>query len=375
MSTYVEIHALQTVPPSCINRDDTGAPKSAIYGGVHRARVSSQSWKRAIREDFNQRLDPKDIGTRSTQIASEIAKAIVALDPTLSEQAINLAADAMEASGFKRPVSKSRGKNKVAGDPETGYLVFLSQRQIEALAAAAVEASADDKPLAAMKSAKVKSLVNADHSVDIALFGRMIADSTDLNVDAACQVAHALSVHEASTEYDFYTAVDDARDRDDSEEDAGAGMMGTVGFLSATLYRYAAVNMDQLNRNLGSSEASSRALKAFVQGFIESMPTGKINTFANGTRPAVVLVTVAEGQPTSLVEAFEEPVRAEDGHLKPAIARLATHANEVFETWRRPRASFVVGLPSLVGDLDKVGRVVSIDDLYDALRDELSESE
>lgn len=159
--------------------------------------------------------------------------------------------------------------------PETGYLVFLSQRQIDSLAGAAIEASAEVDPLKAMKAAKVKALIDTDHSVDIALFGRMIADSSDLNVDAACQVAHALSVHEAVPEYDFYTAVDDAKDRNEEEEDAGAGMMGTVGFVSSTMYRYAAINVDQLKINLGNEKAIRMAIEAFLRSFVESMPTGK----------------------------------------------------------------------------------------------------
>ncbi len=290
MTTYLEIHALQTVPPSNMNRDDAGTPKTALYGGVTRARVSSQSWKRAIRSDFNEQLDPTDVGTRSRTIVAEIANVITDRRRDLADQATPLAVAAMEAAGFKKPVPPKR-KNSEEGSPETGYLVFLSQRQIESLADAAIGVADEADPLKAMRAAKVKDLVDADHSVDIALFGRMVADSADLNVDAACQVAHAISVHEANPEYDFYTAVDDAKSRNEDEVDAGAGMMGTVGFLSSTFYRYAVINVDQLLANLGSAEAASRAITAFMQSFINAMPSGKQNTFANGTRPAAVLVT------------------------------------------------------------------------------------
>ena len=363
MTTYVEIHALHTVPPSCINRDDTGAPKTAPYGGVIRSRVSSQAWKRAIRDQFNNELDPKEVGTRSTQITSEIATSIRTLRPDLAGDAIDLAVAAMEAAGFKKPVAKTRGRDKVLGDPETGYLVFLSQHQIDALAQAAVDTCDEPDPKKSMKAAKVKELANADHSIDIALFGRMIADSADLNVDAACQVAHALSVHEAEPQYDFYTAVDDARARDEDEIDAGAGMMGTVGYVAATLYRYAAVNVDQLERNLGSADAPRRAIQVFLRAFVESMPTGKINTFANHTRPSAVLVTIATGQPTSLVGAFEEPVRADGGYLKPAVARLADYADEYFSTWRQPSHAYVLGLPTDVEPLSRLGDRISLDEL------------
>ena len=186
MTTYLEIHALQTVPPSNMNRDDAGTPKTALYGGVTRARVSSQSWKRAIRSDFNEQLDPTDVGTRSRTIVAEIANVITDRRRDLADQATPLAVAAMEAAGFKKPVPPKR-KNSEEGSPETGYLVFLSQRQIESLADAAIGVADEADPLKAMRAAKVKDLVDADHSVDIALFGRMVADSADLNVDAAAR--------------------------------------------------------------------------------------------------------------------------------------------------------------------------------------------
>ncbi|MFT3888552.1 MAG: type I-E CRISPR-associated protein Cas7/Cse4/CasC [Arachnia sp.] len=363
MTTYIEFHALQTVPPSNINRDDSGAPKTAVYGGVTRSRVSSQSWKRAIREDFNETLDPLEVGTRSRMIVGSIATSIEARRPDLSDRAQDLAVAAMEAAGFKKPVPKTHRKGEPEGQPETGYLVFLSQRQIESLAEAAVAVSDEADPLSAMKAAKVKQLVDADHSIDIALFGRMIADSSDLNVDAACQVAHAISVHEATPEYDFYTAVDDAKDRNEDEEDAGAGMMGTVAYISSTLYRYAAINVDQLSENLGSAEATNRAIEAFLRSFVVSMPSGKQTTFANGTRPDVVLVTVGTGQPTSLVGAFEAPVKAREGYMGPAVERLAEHAKDVFSTWRTPEKIFVTALPAYRATLATVAEARTLDEL------------
>ncbi|MDO4718145.1 MAG: type I-E CRISPR-associated protein Cas7/Cse4/CasC [Propionibacteriaceae bacterium] len=373
MTTYVEIHALQSVPPSNINRDDSGTPKTALYGGVTRSRVSSQSWKRAIRKHFNDTLDPSDIGMRSRMLVTEIARTISDRQPDLADVAEDLAVNAMEAAGFKRPVPKTRGKN-AEGVPETGYLVFLSQRQIDSLAGAAIEASADVDPLKAMKAAKVKALIDTDHSVDIALFGRMIADSSDLNVDAACQVAHALSVHEAVPEYDFYTAVDDAKDRNEEEEDAGAGMMGTVGFVSSTMYRYAAINVDQLKINLGNEKAIRMAIEAFLRSFVESMPTGKQNTFANATRPCAVMVTVGTGQPTSLVGAFEKPLRSSEGYESEAVDRLAEYARGVFSTWRRPSTVLVTALPGHERELADLGMKVSFDDLVTSAADSAMES-
>ena len=362
MTLYVEIHALQNVPPSNINRDDAGSPKTARYGGVLRSRVSSQSWKKAIRDDFNQHLDPLEVGTRSRMLVADIAHGIASERPDLAERAEDLAVAAMEAAGFKKPVPQQRGKAKES-TPETGYLVFMSARQIAALAGAAIEASDEPNPMAAMRAAKVKGLVDADNSIDIALFGRMVADSTDLNVDAACQVAHAIGVHAAEPEYDFYTAVDDAKNRNAEEEDAGAGMMGTIAFISSTLYRYAALNVDQLRLNLGNDTAVQQAISAFVRSFVQAMPTGKQNSFAAATRPSAVLVTVASGQPTSLVGAFEAPITTRGGFMKPANRALSDHAQEVFETWRTPDHVFVHGLASEIEPLTALGEPVSLDDL------------
>lgn len=337
MTTYLELHALQSVPPSNLNRDDTGSPKTATYGGVLRARVSSQAWKRAIREDFNARLAPDQVGTRTKQIVELLRDEILTQAPDLAEHADALAIAAFGAVGLK--LTKPRGKSDA--NAELGYLIFFSAQQVRALAAAAIEAAAASDPKKALQERKAKELVNSDHSIDLALFGRMVADVPDLNVDAACQVAHALGVHAVTPEDDYFTAVDDLKEQ---AQETGAGMIGTVQFNASTFYRYAAVNVEQLQVNLGNPDAVRLALAEFVRSFVESMPSGKQNTFANGTRPEVVLVTVGTGQPTNLVGAFEDPVRPDGGYLKPAAEALATYATDVFGTWRTPDVVFVCGL-------------------------------
>lgn len=364
MTTYLEIHALQTLPPSNVNRDDTGAPKTATYGGVLRARVSSQSWKSAIRRDFEQRLDPDLVGTRTKQIVEWLRDEIAAQDPDLTNRAEELAAAAFKAVGLK--LTKPRGNKE--GVEELGYLIFFSSQQIRALASAAIQAAAEPDPEKAMKAAKVKDLLDRDHSIDLALFGRMVADAPDINVDAACQVAHALGVHEVTPEYDYFTAVDD---RKEDAEETGAGMIGTVEFNASTLYRYAAVNVDLLQENLGHVDATRIALAEFVRSFIVSMPSGKQNTFANGTRPDVVMVTVATGQPTNLVGAFEEPVRPDAGYAKPAASALAAHAADVFTTWRTLQTVLVCGLAGAREALAGVPGAATV--TYDELADRAAE--
>ncbi|HEX6077564.1 MAG TPA: type I-E CRISPR-associated protein Cas7/Cse4/CasC [Micromonosporaceae bacterium] len=356
--TFIDIHVLQTVPPSNLNRDDTGSPKSATYGGVRRARVSSQAWKRATRLAFEDRFDRSELGVRTKRIVELLAKKIAELNPELDDRATEIAAETFEAVGITVKVPKEK---TVA---ESDYLVFLSRRQVENLARAAVQAAAADDVKKAL--AKVKDLADRDHSVDVALFGRMVADQADMNVDAAAQVAHAISVHPVETEFDYFTAVDDTN----PEEETGAGMIGTVEFNSSTLYRYATVDVNRLAENLGDDTATTRAVEAFVECFIRSMPTGKQNTFANRTLPEAVVVQVRDRQPINLVGAFENPVResATSGRVKVAAEALRDEALEIARAYgERPVASWVTRVGSDTASLNDLGENVPLDDLVSAV--------
>ena len=371
MSTYVDIHIIQSLPPSCVNRDDSGSPKSAVYGGVRRLRVSSQSWKRATRLYFNDLLDAKDVGVRTKRVVEVLAERITEDAPELAGDAVTLAEGVFKAARIK--LSPPRGKKDAP--QESGYLLFLSTSQIARLAELAIASARDGETLDAKT---VKKIFKEAHAVDIALFGRMVADDTDLNVDAACQVAHAISTHAAENEYDFFTAVDDDKSRSE-EEDAGAGMMGTVEFSSATMYRYATVNLDMLVENLGDGDAALRALEVFIKGFCLSMPTGKQNTFANRTLPEAVVVSVRDDQPVSLVGAFEKPIRTNeaDGYLARSAEALAEHARAIEDSYGlKPLASFVVALkgggvlaPEGPDAPAPLGERVSFADLPDRVRE------
>ena len=363
MSTYVDIHVIQNLPPSCVNRDDSGSPKSAVYGGVRRLRVSSQSWKRATRLYFNDLLDAKDVGVRTKRVAELLAARITEDAPDLAGSATKLAEEVFKTARIKL----SPPRNKKDAPPESGYLLFLSTSQVERLAELAIASAHSGE---ALDAKAVKKVFKEAHAVDIALFGRMVADDTDLNVDAACQVAHAISTHAAENEYDFFTAVDDEKSRSE-EEDAGAGMMGTVEFSSATMYRYATVNIDMLVENLGDDDAALRALEVFIRGFCLSMPTGKQNTFANRTVPEAVVVTVREDQPVSLVGAFEEavPADAARGYVARSVEALARHAATIEDNYGlEPLRSFVVALTDS-NAVASLGERVSFKDLPERVRE------
>ncbi|WP_250298966.1 type I-E CRISPR-associated protein Cas7/Cse4/CasC [Streptomyces sp. A 4/2] len=390
--TIIDVHVLQTVPPSNLNRDDTGTPKTAVYGGVRRARVSSQAWKRATRKAFRDLLDPEELGFRTKRVVELVAERITRVDASLNgDVAIALAAETLRAvTGSKkievprRKAESAKKKGEPEPPPESSYLMFLSARQIDGLARLAVEGADDIKAYLQVKEHKdrARGIADTRHSVDIALFGRMVADSADFNVDAAAQVAHAISVHQVEIESDYFTAVDDQNEKN---EESGAGMIGTVDFNSATLYRYAALDVDRLRDNLGVGrrpdqpldEPVRRAVRAFLEGFVASMPTGKINTFGNHTLPEAVIVTLRSARPISFVAAFEEPVLAPQGsggHLRGACAQLLAHVSDIekaYEVTGNPR--WVLRAGAATEPLAALGIAVTLSGLLDGVSDAVAE--
>lgn len=344
MNLTIDVHVIQSVPPSNLNRDDTGSPKTAVYGGVRRARVSSQAWKRATRRDSEDYLDTTEFGVRTKRAVELLAGRIHRLSPSIgAEDAQARATAVLNLAGLK---TKARRKAE-SGEPElTEYLVFFSNQQLDKLAALTVES--DGGPPNARAA---KNILKEGNSFDLALFGRMVANDADLNVDAACQVAHALSTHAVTNEYDYYTAVDD----ENPEDETGAGMIGTVEFNSATLYRYATVSVGALHENLGHSEATARAVEAFVRSFVQSMPTGKQNTFANGTLPEAVVIMV-RNRGVNLVGAFEDAVLgSQGGFVRGSCERLAVYATEMAAAYAAPPTATLV---TRVGE-----RTAALDDL------------
>lgn len=361
MSLVIDIHALQTVPPSLINRDDTGAPKSAIFGGVPRQRVSSQSWKRAIRRYFEDNFDAQQIGDRSKRLPEKIASRLI--DAGLErDEAIKRVEDLFKAAGIKTAIDKPK-KNDDSDDkpspyPRTGYLLFLSQQQIDR-AVEELLAREGEKP----SKGDAKAILDTDHSVDMAMFGRMVADDAAYNVDASVQVAHAIGIHGSTPDFDYFTAVDDLAEEG---EETGAGMIGTVQMMSSTMYRYATINFDGLKKNLDSADAASLAVEHFIEAFVSSMPTGKINTFANQTLPELLYVAVRDTRPVSLVNAFEVPVEAEQGasRRKVAVDRLAQEARDVESVYGfKPLAAYVMGIGETADSFTEIAEKTTLQDL------------
>lgn len=330
MTRFIELHLIQNFAPSCLNRDDTGAPKDAMFGGYRRSRISSQCLKRAIRDTFSSAglLTAEELGIRTRNILSLLQDKLSDKGITESRAAIEQTLSILKLK-LKEP--KKKDKDEDIKQPQTEYLLFLSNNAVNELAdviEAHLDALSGGKESRELKKA-IEDCIGSASAVDVALFGRMLADRKELNVDAAAQVAHAISTHRVDRESDFFTAVDDwTRDAE-----ADAGMLGTVEFNSSCQYRYAVVNLDQLQRNLGGDAVlARRGLLAFLQASVHAIPTGKQNTFAAHNLPSFVGITVRTGQPVSLANAFEVPVKAGDhrrGLAAASVTKLQDHCQQL----------------------------------------------
>jgi CRISPR system Cascade subunit CasC len=355
----IEIHVLQNFAPSNLNRDDTGTPKDCELGGVRRARISSQCLKRAMRDAFeSQRLVPEDaLAARTKRVVDDVATRVAEKRSVELDRARGAVVAALGGAGLKADPAK---------EWKTQYLLFVPRRvmgelaelvatHFDALAEEAAPAEPDPAAPAAKAGAraakasakKAKSdakdavprevaagvarlLADASRTPELALFGRMIADAPEWNVEAACQVAHAVSTHRVSMEFDFYTAIDDLK-KDDT---AGSDMMGTISFNSACFYRYLVVDTAELEKNLGADgaarEQARETVEALVRAAVLAIPTGKQNSMAAHNPPSLVLADVREGAPSrSLANAFVDPVRPKAGArgdlVAQSIERLGKH--------------------------------------------------
>ncbi|WP_280396330.1 type I-E CRISPR-associated protein Cas7/Cse4/CasC [Nocardia brasiliensis] len=330
-NTYVDVHVLHSVPPSNPNRDDNGTPKHAQYGGVRRARVSSQAWKRATRMAMaNDGAEPESArSTRTKRIGALVATRLAEVAGIGMEDATRIT-NALLATLHISPGRRSS---------ETAYLLYFGRSQVDRIVALVAERVAelallDDAALAAaVAPMDVRERLGSGHPVDVALFGRMIAQVPQLNIDAAVQVAHALSTHRVEVEFDFYTAIDDEKPMTGA---SGAEMMDAVEFHSALYYRFASVGMNQLIDNLdGNSLVAVQAVQRFLPAFVKSLPTGRQNSFAHHTPPFLASIAVREC-PVNLVSGFEQPVQSGDGLALESAVRLAAAYKEADEVWGYP---------------------------------------
>lgn len=319
--TFIELHLIQNFAPANLNRDDTGSPKDCEFGGYRRARISSQALKRAIRNHPRfTAMTGVDNGTRSKWLTRPIVKALTEQHGKDPEQAVSIAAAFVESYAAKMDKKKP---------DQTSVLVFFTNSEVEQIVTTLLEnweAAADPKEgkkiITSLATQMVKETKNRTSAPDVALFGRMLASKPQLNIDAACQVSHAISTHRATMEMDYYTAVDELL----QGEEAGAGMVGFTGFNSACFYRYCRIDWQQLVKNLDNDvELAQRAVAGFLRSAIDAIPTGKQNAFAAQNPTSFALAVVRQdGMSWNLANAFETPVPAQkgDGYVSESIARL-----------------------------------------------------
>ena len=375
---HLELHIIQSVPVACLNRDDLNSPKTAVFGGVQRARVSSQSWKRAIREmaksmdsslfkgnrsrrmvyELTTKLGSKGIGKDISVIISEQVAGIVETldlkkdadgykriktlmffsdaeydaianaitdDITILAEAVLSSSNAVEA---QKESLKNIDDDKKDWQEKAKKDLEILEKQMEKNNKELLKAFNDKAIRAAIKSAQLKD------AADIALFGRMVANDHSLTIEAASMFSHALSTHKADNEIDFFVAVDDLQ----SKEESGAGMTNTLEFNSATYYRFAALNLDMLadKEHLGALTLEERQsiVQTFIEATVKAIPGARKNSMNGNTLPVYVLGVVRKkGHPVQMVNAFERPVRSSQGYAAKSVELLKSEYSKLSGTW------------------------------------------
>jgi len=343
MTEFIQLHALTSYPPANLNRDDSGQPKTAMMGGALRARVSSQSLKRAWRtsEIFAKPL-AGHIGTRTKRFAEGVKKRLVAA----GKDEKNAREIASEVAGVFAKVDNDKA-------PFTGQLVHLSPAEIAAIDRLAEKLAGGGK----IDPAKEPLLGGAEGAADIAMFGRMLADKPEHSVEAATQVAHAVTTHRVTIEDDYFTAVDDLKPRG---EDAGAGHVGEQEFLAGTFYLYLCIDKDLLLKNLGGDWALARtALRALAEAAVKVGPKGKQASFGSRAHASFALAERGLQQPRGLSVAFLKPIDGTN-HLADSIDALTKTCAAMDKAYgacadHRYTLNVLAGEGTLVGLLDFVG--------------------
>lgn len=347
----IEIHILQNHAPSNLNRDDSGSPKTATFGDVKRARISSQCLKRSVRrsELFGAKMG-QHLATRTRRLPEQI-KARFARE---LELALYAEVAAQKASGFGTTEGKERAANPKTGEYETAQTILFTRADEDAVfetLKAAAQKAGSVKDFGALKAADLQKEARQSGfrplAVDVALFGRMVTSEAFRDVEASAQVAHAISTHKVTPQFDYFTAVDDLQSADASvEQDAGADIIGDVEFNSACYYKYFSIHPDALVDNLVGAEfrrevapperdaqieLAALAVAEFVRAAARVSPTGKQNSFAAHQLPYAILVEVRpHALPVSYANAFVEPANARGKSLtRDSFDKLKTHVEAV----------------------------------------------
>lgn len=299
MSRFIQLHLLTAYPPANLNRDDQGSPKTALMGGYDRLRVSSQCLKRTWRtSDLFQAAMSDHLGTRTKLLGIDIYNQLIA--GGIKEK------DAKEwtksIAGVFGALKKAE-KDKPLADLEIEQLVHVSPAELQMINVLTEKLIIEQR---APDADELKLLRLNEQAVDIALFGRMLASSPAFNIEAACQVAHAISVHPVVIEDDYFTAVDDLNN---GLEDMGAAHIGETRFAAGLFYSYICINRELLVKNLdGNEELANKAIRALTEAAVKVAPEGKQNSFASRAYASYVLAEKGDQQPRSLSVSYLKPI-------------------------------------------------------------------
>lgn len=348
MSEFIQLHVLTSYPPANLNRDDLGRPKTAVFGSANRLRISSQSLKRAWRQSPT---FEDAVGNHKGWRTREIGKRWVhdpMIEAGISEKIAMKSAQAITAT-FGKP-DDDKDANKML----TKQLVHVSPEEKRAITRLVEALIAEERP---PSEEETKLLRHKIRAADIALFGRMLADEPSFNVEAAVQVAHAISVHAVTIEDDYFTAVDDLNDRQDN---VGAGHVGETEFAAGLFYLYLCIDQDSLIRNLQGDQAlASKAIQGLVEAVCTIAPSGKQNSFASRAYASFVLAERGERQPRSLSVAFIEAIDSSN-YVDAAVEALTSQRSAFDRSYGKlARADYTLdvsgGEGSIAGLLEFVG--------------------
>lgn len=359
----IQIHTLQNHAPSNLNRDDSGAPKDTIFGGVKRGRISSQCLKRSIRrsDTFAAAFAYRDLLAVRTKllpklIDEELQK--LGADDTTRK---NIVARVPEIG--KKGSAKSEDEEEETTDAvadavgETRQLIFLAANEVSPLTQKLV-ALYTEKGAKGFATLEIKKLEEAlkhelPRSVDIAMFGRMTTSDAFENVEAAVQVAHAISTNALVQEFDYFTAVDDISGQ------SGAGMIGDVEFNSSTYYKYFNIHWEELCKNLGNDTAvAQEAVLAFLEAAALTQPSGKQNSFAAHNLPDLILVEVStRNLPVSYANAFLKPARQryDQSMMDVSIEELNRYTQRLRKTFGlNGKRAFITTTEAALGETEQL---------------------
>ncbi len=378
----IEIHMLQNHAPSNLNRDDTGSPKDALFGGVKRCRISSQCLKRSIRTSTTFEMEMKDsIGIRTRRLPDLVYKKLMEQHQVDEPIARSLAEKFTAiAKGEKADGKKPKKTKEGEGIQLETQLIFFDQSELDSIVAKSAELakSSDLEKMKGIDVAKELEQIMKNvkpRSVDIAMFGRMTTGDFIEDVEASVQVAHAIGCSRMENEYDFFTAVDDLN-KGDSMEEHGAGHIGDVEFSSTTFYKYFAIDFDELVKNLGGdTPLALRAIAALIKAAVLSNPSGKQNTFAAHNPPELIRVELKETKiPISYANAFIKPVEPsyKNSLVENSATAFKSYVDKINQVYGLVSQSWYL---SLLDEFEMNGtKCNTLDDLVKTLTDALSQS-